>query len=65
MNIKLKLQDLYILQDSITHLNAKGKEESEEARAMLEERKIIIREIVEYVEYLEEGLQLSANRLFL
>ncbi len=46
MNIKLKLQDLYIKQDSITHLNAKGMEESEEAIALLAERKVIIDEVV-------------------
>jgi len=62
MDIKRNLQGVYILQDSITWLNSEGREESEDALALLEERNTLVREIVAYVEHLKKGLQLIVDK---
>ncbi len=54
MEIERDLEDLYVLQDSITHLNAQGKEESDEAMILLTKRKELVDKIVEYVTVLAE-----------
>ena len=53
MDIRQALEDLIVLQDSITHLNAKGKEDSPEARALCEKREDLRKKIEVYVAALE------------
>ena len=53
MDIKQQLEDLIVLQDSITHLNAKGLEDSDEAAELCLERDALREEIVVYVDQLD------------
>ena len=51
------LSDLICKQDSVTHMNAKGRECEPETRALLDERNAITAEILAYVERLERVVQ--------
>ena len=53
MDIKQKLEDLIVLQDSITHLNAKGLEDSVEAKKLCLTRDALRNDIVVYVDQLD------------
>ena len=53
MDIKVKLRDLIVLQDRITHLNAKGLEDSAEAKKLCLTRDALRNNIVVYVDQLD------------
>ena len=51
------LSDLICKQDEVTHMNAKGLEDADETRELLNERNEISARIIAYVERLENIIQ--------